>query len=170
MLGITGFAANIADVLNDLEYFGFFKYILPFLLIFAVVFAILEQIHIFKDKKGPAMIVSLAIGLLALQLDFVPAFFQQIFPNLGIGISILLAALILAGAFISDEKAYKWIFFALGALIFLIVVFDALSGWRWGGGWFWDQYMSVIIVLIVIIGAIAAVVFGAKVGGSGGKT
>jgi hypothetical protein len=55
---IGGF--NFADFLNQLESFGFFKYILPFLLIFAVVYAILGEIPTFEKKKGPMMIIALA--------------------------------------------------------------------------------------------------------------
>ena len=59
----------------------FFEYILPFLLIFAVVYAILTKIHVFQDNKGAALVVAFAIGLLSLQLGVVSTFFQNIFPK-----------------------------------------------------------------------------------------
>ena len=154
---------SFGDLLNQLEQFGFFQYILPFLLIFAVVYAVLTKIHVFEENKGAGVIVALAVGLLALQFDIVPAFFQVIFPNLGVGLSILLVALILAGAFISDEKAsYTWIFFALGALIFFIVTFSSFSDWQFMGGYWWNQYGGLIIVLLVIIGAVVGVILASK--------
>ena len=75
-----------------------------FLLIFAVVYGILSTMNIFSkgDKnKGVNAVIAIAVGLLALQWDYVPEFFSVIFPYAGIGISILLVALILMGLFLS---------------------------------------------------------------------
>jgi hypothetical protein len=172
--GVIG-SSSFGGFLQQLENFGFFQYILPFLLIFAVVYAILGEVPVFKDKKGPILIISLAIGLLALQLDFVPAFFQTIFPRFGIGLSVLIVALILAGSFIANtdddkvSKAYKWIFFGLGALIFLIVTFGSLSSNSFVGSYWWQQYGGLIIIGIVIAGVIVAVAVGGKKGDKSGK-
>jgi hypothetical protein len=158
----VGGGFSFGDFLQQLESFGFFQYILPFLLIFAVVYAILGEIPTFKEKKGPMLIIALAIGLLSLQLGYVSAFFQIIFPSLGIGLSILLVALILAGSFIPGEGSYKWIFFGLGALIFLIITFSSLSGLNFVGSYWWQDYMGMIIVGLIIAGVIVAVVLGGK--------
>lgn len=165
-IGWGGF--NVADFMNQLESLGFFQYLLPFLLIFALVYAILTEIPVFKDKRGPAVIIALATGLLALQLGFVPAFFQTVFPNLGIGLSILLVALVLAGAFLvgpeggKEMTAFKWIFFGLGALIFLIVTFASLSDIQFVGSNWWQMYGGLVVVLLVLAGVIVAVVVGSK--------
>lgn len=160
--GIWG-GFNFTDLLNQLEGMGFFQYLLPFLLIFALVYALLGEIPVFRDKKGPALIIALSIGLLSLQWDKVPAFFQAVFPNLGIGLSILLIALLLAGAFIggdSTSSAFKWIFFGLGGLIFLIVALASLSDYQFSGSYWWDQYAGLIIILLIIAGVIIAVLSG----------
>lgn len=154
--------AGFSELLNQLEALGFFAYVLPFLLMFAFSYAILTAIPVFRNNKGAALIVAIAISLLALQFNFVSAFFQNIFPNFGIGLSILLIGLILAGAFISDETAYKWIFFGLGSLIFLIVVFTSFSSWQFLGSNWWNQYGTLIIVIIVVIGAVVGVVLGKR--------
>ncbi len=165
--------AGFQDLLNQMENLGFFRYVLPFLLIFAVVFAILTKLSTFKDNKGASVLVSVAIGLLALQLDIVPAFFQNIFPKFGVGIAILIVALILGGAFISetdDSKVFKWVFFGLGMLIFLIVVLSSITSWQFSGGYWFSQYLPLIVVLIVIIVAIVLVVkFGSGSSSEGSK-
>jgi len=160
---------SFTDFLNQLESLGFFQYLLPFLLIFALVYAIITEIPIFKEKRGPAVIIALAVGLLSLQLDFVPAFFQSVFPNFGIGLSILLIGLILAGAFLVGKTegsremvAFKWIFFGLGALIFVIVTVVSLSDISFVGSNWWNAYGGLIVVLLVIAGVIVAVVLGNK--------
>ena len=68
-------AVTITSGLNWFYEFGGFDYVIPFLLIFAVVFAIIEKSKIFKkddeqNKVIPA-IVAASIGLLAIQFGFV---------------------------------------------------------------------------------------------------
>jgi len=153
---ISGYATwggeNIGFILQDWENMGIFAYVLPFILIFAVVFAILDNIKTFEGRKGINLVIAVAVGLLALQFDFVPRFFAEIFPRMGIGLAVLLVALILAGAFIDWEhgkKAYHWIFFGIGALAFLIIIAASFSEYSlFGSGWR-QQYGSAIVVLIL---------------------
>ena len=69
----------LGDFLSKWEQAGFFSYLLPFLLIFALVFGILTRVKIFKDNKVVNGIIALAVALMALQFNFVPQFFSQIF-------------------------------------------------------------------------------------------
>ena len=92
-------AMTITDVLNSWNDIGVFSYVIPFLLIFAVVYAILQKSGVLGDNKTIDAIVAAAIGLLSLQLDFVATFFAVIFPRFGIGIAIFLVALIFIGFF-----------------------------------------------------------------------
>lgn len=107
------------------------------------------------------MIIALSVGLLSLAGGFVPTFFQTIFPRAGIGLSIVLVALLLAGAFIPGEKSYKWIFFGLGGLIFLFVLFSSFSDWSFygAGNWryWWDNYAGLIIFVLLLVGVVIAV-------------
>jgi len=165
-VGVAGFN----ELFLKLESLYFFRLVLPFLLIFAAVYAILTKIPVFKDNKGASVVASLAIGLLSIQFSAVPDFFDVIFANFGIGLAILLIALILVGAFLGeDDKPYKWIFFGLGVLIFLIVTFTSLSSWSFVGSWWWNQYGALIIVGIVVIGAVVGIVVASKdrTGGAG---
>lgn len=163
-LGGGGF--NFVDLLRYLEDFGFFSYFLPFLLVFAVVFAILQAIPIFQNNKGAGVIIALAIGFLSLVGGAVPTFFSTIFPNFGVGMSIVLVGLLLAGAFIPSENAFKWIFFGLGGLIFLFVLFSSLSGWQFFGQgewqYWWHNFGGLIIVALGFIGVVVAVVVANK--------
>lgn len=157
MLASYGFQ----DILNQLSSMGFFAYILPFLLIFAFSFAVLRSLKLFEKNLGAALIISIAIGLLALQFDYVSIFFANIFPKFGIGVAVLLVALILAGVFIQDltgdNKAgniFKWIFFGVGAIIFLIILFTSFSEWQFSGSWWWTQYGFTSVVILLVITAI----------------
>jgi len=161
-------SVGLSNLLSQLEALGFFQYGLPFLLIFAVSYAILKQLHVFEENTGAALIIALAVGLLSLQFDYVAAFFQNIFPKFGIGLAVLLVALILAGAFLpmDDKKEkYKWIFFGLGAIIFIVILATSFSDWQFSGNWWWQQYGAVIVVTIVIVAAIVGVVLTSKKSG-----
>jgi hypothetical protein len=162
-LGGGGF--NFTDFLQYLENYGFFAYILPFLLVFALVYAILSTMDLFKKNKGSAVIISIAIGFLSLMGGYVPTFFATIFPRFGVALSILLVGLILMGSFLlNDEKGkdvYKWVFFALGGIIFLFVMFSSMAGWEfWGAGnwgYWWDNYAGLILFVFILAGVIIAV-------------
>jgi len=163
--GFASYDAGITRVLQDWETMGVFAYVLPFILIFAVVYAILDNVSVFKDRKGINLVIALAVGLLSLQFNSVAVFFGEIFPRAGIGLSVVLVSLILAGAFIDwDNPSHKWIFFGIGALAFLFVVANAFSAYSGYTGNWWNDYGSAIIILVIIIGLIVSVTVSKKEG------
>ena len=151
-------AWNFVDVLNYWNQAGVFTYILPFLLIFALVYAILMKSEIFGDNRGAVVIMALAVGLLSLVGDYVPRFFQTIAPALGIGLSILLAAIILLGLFYKDITWVKTVLLWCGIAIFIVVVYSSLSDYNFSGSYLWDQYAPALITLAIIIAAVVAIV------------
>jgi len=148
---------NLTDILNYLADFGVFAYVLPFLLIFAVIFGILERGHVLGANKGVHATIALAVGLLSLQFDYVSEFFATIFPYAGIGIGVVLVALILMGLIANDqqEKWVKYIWFGIGAIAFIAVLWASLDQFRffWGGG---VGNFADIIPIILIVGVLVA--------------
>jgi len=152
---------DFANLLNQLDDVGFFKYILPFLLIFGLIYAIMTRIDMFKENRGASVLIAFAIGLLALQMGFVSEFFQNVFPKFGIGLSLLLIALILAGAFIPPDKdgkkaVFGWVFTSLGGIIFIILTVLSFSSWDYSNNW-WTEYGALVIVALVVIVAMILV-------------
>lgn len=162
--GLATFYTDIGSILASWDQIGIFSIVLPFLLIFAVVFAILDRLALFKDKRGINMIVSIAVGLLALYLPIVSDFFSVIFPRLGVGIAVILVAMILIAAFLPEGKDswLNYILFGLGALIFIIVVLGSFTNYYWWDSGWWTQYYSGIVVLLIIAVVIAIVVFAGR--------
>src|SRR3989344_2867821 len=99
------FGGGFGEILAKWQEIGVFSYILPLLLIFALIFGILTKMSLLGDNKAVNAIIALAVGLMSLQFDFVPRFFSEIFPRLGIGLAILLVLLILTGLFWSNEDS-----------------------------------------------------------------
>jgi len=152
--GIGGFLNEMADA-------GFFEYLLPFLLIFAIVYGILTQIKLFKESKAVNGVIALVVGLMALQFDFVPRFFSEIFPRFGIALSVLLMVLIMIGLFTDVNKS--WIMYALlglGGIMIVIVLLNTAGSLGWSAGnWWYDNWFFisavafVLVVIAIIIGA-----------------
>lgn len=124
---------SIPQLLQSWEQAGLFSYILPFLVIFAVVFGLLERLKIFgEDSKGVNAVIATAVGLLSLQFGFVSLFFAQLFPRFGIGVAILLLAMIFLGMFI--ENKLLAVFFWVGAVVGLGILSTTFQSLGWIGG------------------------------------
>jgi hypothetical protein len=157
---------SITDVLNQWDQMGVFAYVLPGLLIFALVFGIIEKSKILTENRGVNALVSLAVALLSLQFDFVSTFFAQIFPKAGIGLAIILILVILAGLFYSPgDRGERKLFLWIGIILAALIILWSFSDWSlWGGDfsvgeWFGNNFWA-IIVLFLIIGGVIAVVSG----------
>lgn len=161
------FGYSIGDVLNRWADLGVFAYVLPFLMIFALVYGIITKTKILGDNKGVNATIALAVGLLALQFDYVSGFYASIFPYAGMGLAVLLVGLILMGLIAPEQGAKaQWIWFGLGLIIFLFVLFGALGDTIWLGGMGYSlagagPALFAIILVLGILGWIVA---------SGGKS
>jgi hypothetical protein len=159
----------LGNLFAQWEAAGIFSYMLPFLLIFALIFGLLTKLNIFATKNGDAnkginAIIAIAIALMALQFDIVSMFFAELFPRFGIALSIILVILILGGLFMPTNKESNWFMVALAVIVFIIigtVIYTSLQTFGWGlsgpGFYsFWSQYGAIIIFAILIIGIVAA--------------
>lgn len=157
-------AMTITDILNQMNDQGVFSYVLPFLIIFAVVFAILEKTKVLGDSaaqhsnvKGINAIVAISIALLSLLNDFVSTFFATLFPKFGIVIGIFVVILILIGFFYTPKSdgtggIPSWI----GWVLLAVLLYWVITEWSnfYGGGfggyeltWFLQEYLWGIIIL-----------------------
>jgi hypothetical protein len=144
-------STSITDVLNMWNQMGVFSYVIPFLLIFAVVFAILEKSKVLGENRAVAAIISLAIGLLALQFDFVPTFFATIFPRFGVGIAVLLVVVLSLGLFVPEAKSMSWIGYTVG----IGVVIWAIAAWNfWGDNFMLGDFLGENFWALIILGLV----------------
>jgi peptidoglycan/LPS O-acetylase OafA/YrhL len=163
---------NIADLFDQWEAVGLFDFVLPFLLIFAVVFGVLTTTNILGGHKGANLIIALVIGILSLRLGFVQAFFTELFPRFSVGLAILLVIVIGAALFIPEQHRKGWaIGFAIGgAIIGLAAVIATFNTpqFDWFDSYFWQEYWGMIIggILLVIVIVAIFVTSAPKSGGS----
>ena len=154
----------LGNLLGQWEAAGIFAYALPFLLIFAIVYAILSFVNVFKNNKAVVTIISLAVALMALQFEIVSYFFADIFPRLGVALSIILVLLILGGMFLDwDNKGMKWFLFAVVAVAVIAVVWGPLRNIGLFSGIGFNIFggnIGTIIAVVIIVGLIAWVING----------
>jgi len=157
MLAVGSFGGDIGTVLSSWEEIGIFSYALPFLLIFAMVFGVLSQTKIFKDNKAINGIIALVVALMALQFEFVSVFFADFFPRVGVGLVLILGALILLGLF-TGPKLGQGIMIGLAAVIFLVILFQSFgeSGSS-GGQYLIDHWPNLLIIALVIVAVISII-------------
>jgi len=155
-------SVSFAEVLNEWAQAGVFAYVIPFLLIFAIVFGILQKSKILGAKKGIDAIVSIAVAFLSLQLDFVSSFFAEIFPRFGVGLAVFLVFIIFVGIFMPKQKKGNTAFFIIGIIIAAAVVLWTFGNWNtWGGfglGGFLEDNFWIVLITTLAIAAVGIVI------------
>ena len=154
---------------------GIFSYIIPFILIFAMVFGILSKINLFgrkEDKAGTESralnaLIALSVSFMSLQFEFVSIFFAEIFPRMGIALIGVLVLLIVGGIFIDPNNKGFMVglmviaMIAVGAV--LIFSFNALVfGTNFFYSSWWLSNMDWMVPLLILVGLVLAIVFGSK--------
>jgi len=154
---------NFENTIEVLDSWGVTDVLIPFLLIFTIVFAILEKTKIFgENKKNINIIISLVLGLSVViphVTDSYPAGSDVVdminisLPQVGLVAVAFIMLLILVGIY-----GNKWIGSALSGWMALIsaiavfVIFGGAAGW-WESGWFYDVFgedaISLFVMLIV---------------------
>jgi hypothetical protein len=160
-------AIDIGTILSQWQGYGVFDYILPFLLIFAIIFGILRSTNILGKEKGVHVIIALVVGALAIWSGrgYVQRFFSELFPQLGVGLAVILSLVILIGLFINAKEArvWGWVLAVVGVIVWLVILVGSAENVGWWGGGAIEDYAGLIIGAVLLIGVIIAVV------ASGGK-
>lgn len=155
----------------------FMEIVLPFLLVFTLVFAVLDKTKLLGEgKRQINAIISFVIGVVLIGFPFARDIIVKLIPFLAVSLVILFVFMLLYG-FIAGKKEDILSFglkIALGIIFGLAVLVAVL----WVTG-VWDDIIEVVLfgeysgkillnvlMLAIIGGAIAIVVSGGKEGGS----
>jgi len=151
-------SGQVGTLVNGLSQIGFFRYWLPILLVFALVYGILLKIKIF-EKNAINGIISLVVSLLAvLTNDFVPAFFAEIFPRLGIGLAVVLVVLIILGLFMPNQPWMGYVLFGIAAITVIAILLQSSAQFTnlpvvpWlSENWTWIFALIFVIIVIALV-------------------
>ena len=146
----------------------FLEYILPFLLVFTLSFAILDRTKILGDgKKQINAIMSLVIGLILIGFPFARDVVVKLIPFFAVALVVLFVFMLLYGFVSGKEKDVLHRGTKVALLILLsIAVITALL---WATGWWEKIYDTLVngkntaqiwmnVLLIAIIGGALAIV------------
>jgi hypothetical protein len=179
---------SFTEVFQRLDAMGLTDVLLPFALIFSVIFAILSTIGIFK-QKNINVIVALVIALLVVVPHVTGGYpagkdvveiINTAIPNVSVIIIAVLMFLILLGVFgvPIDITKSDWIgpivgLLSLGAVIY---IFGNSAGWFGGGSYpSWLGFLnnsdtvSVLLVILMFVGIIAFITGDSSKGGAGAR-
>ena len=161
MLASVGVADSgaFSDVFSQWEQIGIFSHVLPFLLIFALVFGILTKVKLFKENKAINAIIALVVGLMAIQFSFVSVFFANIFPRVGVALIGILALFIVVGIFIDpDHPAINWILLSIAVIVFVIVIVQTAGTLGFSMGDWWKNNWPTVIIIGAVVALVVAVI------------
>ncbi len=170
-------AYDLFTVIAKWQELGVFGVLLPFLLVFALTFAILQKTKILgADHRNLNIIVSVVLGLLFLQNVYLVELVQLFLPKIGMAMLFFLMFMLLVGVFMGDKvwgegNGWKTAAIILAAIGLLWASFSdyADTGVLW---WLEDFLASIglsIQSLVFLIVIIVALYLMTREGGHGGK-
>jgi len=158
----------------------FIEIVLPFLLVFVIVFAILQKARIFGEgKKQIDALVGLIIGLIVVAFGRATGIILSLMPFLAVSAVIILVFMILYGMIFKEgefemNKGLKIGFGILIGIAVVIAVLVATDGWdyileNWVYGGSGGDILMNVVFIAIIAGAVAIVLSGAKDSSGGDK-
>ncbi|MBI2451648.1 hypothetical protein HYV50_01055 [Candidatus Pacearchaeota archaeon] len=158
----------------------FVETILPFLLVFTIVFAILQKSKILGEgKKQIDAIVSLVVGLLVISFGQATGIIVQLIPFLAVSLVIILVLMLLLGSFMKGKleenlpKGIKYVLMAVVPIAVVIAVMYITNAWIYlydiifiAGS---SNLLTNIFFIGIVIGAIIFVLVGSKDSGESKK-
>ncbi len=145
--------------------------LLPFLLVFVMVFAILQKSKILGDGKAQIdAMVAFVIGLILIGVPQPRDIIVGIMPWLAVGIAVILVFLILYGFVAGDlSSAPDWMKITFGILagLFTLAVVLYVSGLggiilEWVSGSIGSSALTNVLMIALVVGAMAVAILGGK--------
>jgi hypothetical protein len=150
----------------------FVETILPFLLVFTIVFAVLEKSKILGDgKRQVDAIVALVVGLVVISFAQAVGIILQMTIFLAVALVVILVLMILLGAFAAEGKFTDMFPKALRYIAIVVVVVAVVIAAVYITG-FWERLYDWVYIgsesnifinilfFVIIAGAIVAVIVG----------
>ena len=166
---MASYAWNLEEFVEAIEGWGLMDVFLPFLLIFTVMYALLQKLKIFGERKNVNAILALVFALLVVIPHVTgnyPANYDVVeilnaaLPAVSLVVMAVIMLLILIGIFGGEASMFgmaapTWI--GIISVIVIVLIFGGAAGW-WGGyGWFEGFFGSdaiAIIIMLLIFGVI----------------
>ncbi len=175
---------NLQGTIQLLKDIGIIDFFLPFLLVFAIVYGVLERAQIFgADRHDINAVIAMVIGFMFGITGWSVRATQAFLPWVGVLAIFILGILILVAMFFPDffqimegdkYKIYRQIGAGVAIVVMIVVILDMFGVFEKTGGMtsseLWGQLIGLIIFGAIFVGALAFIIKGSKrSGGSGGS-
>lgn len=171
---------QLEEFVRTLESYGLVDVLLPFLLIFTIIFAVLEKSKILGEEKrnmnSAIAIIFALIVVIPHVTGNLPAGYDPVLiinsalPSVSIVVVAIIALMIMIGVFAHEKIHFGlsmpgWV--AFFSVITLIIIFGSAAGW-WVSGfdtWLERTFGSdalAVFVMIVVFGVIIAFITGGE--------
>ena len=172
-------ATPLENALDFLESLGFFDVVLPFLLVFTIVYAILEKSAIFgKEKVGDTVasrssinsMVAFVIALFVVVTKEVVQSIKEALPQIALILVIIVSFMMLAGSLSKGDEPFNFennknwkLFLTFTLFISVLAVFLNSIGWLFPILDYvtqnWDQTFIVSLIFLgIVVGIILYIV------------
>jgi hypothetical protein len=164
---------NFEVFIERLYDLGIVDVILPFLLVFVIIFGLLSKTRIFgDDKKKFNLIIALVIGLSVViphVLNMYPSenadvvnIMNKSLPQVSLIAVAVVMLLILIGLFGGEAKwmgssLSGWI--AIAAFATIVIIFGGSAGWWQNWNWFYDFFGEDTVAVVIMILVFAVIVW-----------
>lgn len=118
---------NFETFVRDLQDIGFYNYFLPFILIFAITYALLENSKILGEKKNVNVVISMAIGLILIVQQGIVETINSFLQKSSLIIVIALVALLIIFLVGGESRVKKGFGFGVIVIVIIIALIWALS-------------------------------------------
>jgi hypothetical protein len=140
-------SVDFSSFISTLQSGGWYQYAFPFLLVYTIVFTILEKVELFKDKKPVRVIIALIFAFFAVAFPIsengatLGMLLMSLFPGvsafsmgiLGLYVIIAMLGIDLTKFFGKESNKNKILLNILGALGAFVVVYYYGIGFGWWG-------------------------------------
>ena len=156
----------MAEETTILQHWIFSKFVLPFLFIFVIVYAILEKTKIFGDEKHQLnAIISVVVGLIFVGILYPTTVLNNMILFMTISLITVFVALLLWGfitgkAELPQSKVMRLIagiaiIIAVAvALLWALGVSNNILDFLFGQGWsssFWTNFLFVVVIIVALV-------------------
>lgn len=178
-------------IIEKLIDIGFYRVFLPFILVYAVVFAILEKSKIFsggdserEQVRNVNSVIAFVFGLFVVASIQTVTYIQSLITNIVIFIIFILVVLILLAFIFGDQymqllqddhgKLKGWVTWTVATIVLVValaVLFSVLGVWNVVSD-LWNEYydsdiVSTFIILVIVGGVIIWITKGDSKSGGG---
>ncbi|MFH1276586.1 MAG: hypothetical protein ABIH82_05740 [Candidatus Woesearchaeota archaeon] len=146
--------------------FGVMDFLLPFMLVFTIIYAVLQKTHIMGEKKNFNVIMALVLGLMFVVphiMGYYPLGYDPVLvlnstlPSVALVAVAAMMLLILMGMFGTDFAKGAAPLIAILSIAFIVYIFGAALN-LWVDPWFfadwWSPETTELLIILVVFGLV----------------